>query len=456
MPEQEIRILSPTAILGYGFPEASWRAGLDRDPHVIAVDAGSTDPGPYYLGAGKSFTDKEAVARDLRLMLTGARARGIPVIIGSAGGAGARPHLDWTVDIVREVARSAALSFRLAVIPADIDKDALRASLRAGTLTPVPAAPPATDADIDDSTHVVAQLGVEPVIAALDAGADVIVTGRAYDPAVFAAVPIRAGFDPALALHLGKILECAAIAATPGSGGDCMLGTLRADHFLVEPLNPARACTVTSVAAHTLYEKSDPYHLPGPGGVLDLTATVFEPETDRIVRVRGTTFTPTPYAVKVEGASQVGYRTLSIAGARDPVFIEQIDDLVDAVHAAVCGNFDHIDPDSYRLQLHLYGKNGVLGPLETCTQPSHELGIVIEAVAQTPHLADTVCAFARATLLHLGYPGRRSTAGNLAFPYSPSDVHAGEVYRFSLFHLLPIDDPTALFPVELIAIGGEA
>ena len=71
-------------------------------------------------------------------------------------------------------------------------------------------------------------------------------------------------------------------------------------------------------------------------------------------------------------------------------------------------------------------------------------------------MADTVCAFARATLLHLGYPGRRSTAGNLAFPYSPSDVHAGEVYRFSLFHLLPIDDPTALFPVELIAIGGEA
>ncbi len=54
--------------------------------------------------------------------------------------------------------------------------------------------------------------------------------GRAYDPAVFAALPIRRGFNPGLALHLGKILECAAIAASPGSGSDCMLGLLRHDH----------------------------------------------------------------------------------------------------------------------------------------------------------------------------------------------------------------------------------
>jgi len=48
---EEMRILSPTAILGYGFPEESFREGMNRKPHVIAVDAGSTDPGPYYLGA---------------------------------------------------------------------------------------------------------------------------------------------------------------------------------------------------------------------------------------------------------------------------------------------------------------------------------------------------------------------------------------------------------------------
>ena len=46
----EVRILSPTAILGYGFPESSFQAGLARQPHLIAVDAGSTDPGPRTAG----------------------------------------------------------------------------------------------------------------------------------------------------------------------------------------------------------------------------------------------------------------------------------------------------------------------------------------------------------------------------------------------------------------------
>ena len=40
-------------------------AALARKPDVLAVDAGSTDPGPYYLGAGVPFTNRRAVQRDL-------------------------------------------------------------------------------------------------------------------------------------------------------------------------------------------------------------------------------------------------------------------------------------------------------------------------------------------------------------------------------------------------------
>jgi hypothetical protein len=58
----------------------------------------------------------------------------------------------------------------------------------------------------------------------------------------------------------------------------------------------------------------------------------------------------------------------------------------------------------------------------------------------------------RSTLLHAGYPGRISTAGNLAFPYSPSDFKAGEVFAFSLYHLLQVRDPCALFPIEYVEI----
>jgi len=38
--------LSLIAILGYGFPEESFRRGMEKGPDLIAVDAGSTDPGP--------------------------------------------------------------------------------------------------------------------------------------------------------------------------------------------------------------------------------------------------------------------------------------------------------------------------------------------------------------------------------------------------------------------------
>ena len=125
-------LLSPTAILGYGFPVASLERGLSFGPDVIAVDAGSTDPGPFYLGSGKSFVPRKAVKRDLGFLLRAARALRVPLLIGSAGGSGARPHLDWCREILLETAAEEGLSFRLAVIAADVSKQYLDDALRAG------------------------------------------------------------------------------------------------------------------------------------------------------------------------------------------------------------------------------------------------------------------------------------------------------------------------------------
>src|SRR3954467_3848417 len=81
---KEIRLLSTSAILGYGFPEASLAAGMARKPDMIGVDGGSVDPGPYYLGAGKPFCSIMAIRRDLRLMLRAAIDAGIPMVIGTS------------------------------------------------------------------------------------------------------------------------------------------------------------------------------------------------------------------------------------------------------------------------------------------------------------------------------------------------------------------------------------
>ena len=107
MPK-EIRLLSTSAILGYGFPEASLKAGLDRDPHFIGVDGGSVDPGPHYLGSGKPFCSPIAIRRDLRLMLRAAIEKKIPMVIGTCGGAGGEPHVALVVSMVREIARLGA------------------------------------------------------------------------------------------------------------------------------------------------------------------------------------------------------------------------------------------------------------------------------------------------------------------------------------------------------------
>ncbi|MBC5809758.1 MAG: hypothetical protein GIW95_02740 [Candidatus Eremiobacteraeota bacterium] len=60
---KEYRLLSTSGLLGYGFPEASLQAGVAAKPHMIGVDGGSTDPGPYYLGSGKTVNSRRAMKR---------------------------------------------------------------------------------------------------------------------------------------------------------------------------------------------------------------------------------------------------------------------------------------------------------------------------------------------------------------------------------------------------------
>lgn len=453
---KEFKILSPTAILGYGFPHDSFMRGIAEKPDLIAVDGGSVDPGPYYLGAGKPFTNRVGVKRDLRYMLKEGMQLGVPVIVGTAGGSGAGAHLDWCREIVLEIAAEEDLEFKLGLIYADVDRNLIKEAIRAGKTEALADLPPLTESDVDQAAAVVAQMGTERIIAALDAGCRVILAGRAYDPCCFSSLPIRLGYDPALATHLGKILECAAIAADPGSGADSVLGILRKDSFILKPLSDARRFTATSVAAHSLYEKSDPYSLPGPGGSIDLKEVSFTELGDGMVEVKGTRFVPTEgYKIKLEGVRSVGFRTISMAGTRDPIMIAQIEDILEKVEASVDANLAS-EGLKARISFHLYGKNAVMGALEPDAPAApREIGILMEAVAPTQSEADTILSIVRSSLLHYGYPGRIATAGNLAFPFSPSDIQAGEVFEFHIYHLMEVEDES-LFPLKTLDVKGAA
>lgn len=451
--KKELKILAPCGILGYGYPKQSFINGMNERPDAIVVDAGSTDAGPHKLGAGVAIVSEEACKKDLEIMITEGAKADIPVIIGSAGGSGGHVHVVWTLRIIHRILIENKLEDRkLAVIWGDIDKSTILKKMQVGKIIPLGhMVKELTPQLLDQTNGVVAQMGYEPIVRALKAGAEIIVCGRAYDPSPFAAVAAYYGFPLAYGYHAGKILECAALCAVPGTTKDCMLGTIREDGFLVTPLSEERKCTVLSVAAHTFYEKDHPYILHGPGIILNLEDCKFTQYNEREVFVTGSKLTFTnPYYIKLEGARQVAYRTIVIAGVRDPVLIDCLERVEQLVKEQVIEYYSNIPKEEYTIHFINYGLNGVLGECEFNSNLPHEVGVIIEVIAKTQRLANSICGSVRSSLLHYGYEGRKSTAGNLAFPFAPSDIPYGPVYEFSVYHLMEVSNPCEMFPIEFI------
>lgn len=460
---RSLKILAPCGILGYGFPEESFLRGMEEGPDAIIVDAGSTDAGPHKLGAGVAIVSDAAMRRDLEVMLSAAVKAGIPVLIGSAGGSGGRVHVEHTLSILRRIVEDNGYrSLPAAAIWADIPKDLIRRKLGEGKLVPLGrTVPELTEERLEQTGAVVAQMGHEPFVEALRRGYRLIVGGRAYDPSPFAAFCAYRGFPLACGYHIGKILECAALCAVPGTTKDCMLGTVFEDGFTVEPLSGQRKCTPLSVAAHTFYEKDHPYLLHGPGVTMDLRDCRFTQEGDRKIRVTGSRLLqPETYTVKLEGARPVAFRAFVIAGIRDPLMIAGLSRIEAEAEKQVRAYYRTIYPGGgYQIRFYNYGIDAVLGESEPQKDLPHEVGLLFEVIAETQEQANAVCASLRSTLLHFGYEGRKSTAGNLAFPFAPSDISFGTVYEFSVYHLMALEphEITGLFPIEPVTWneGGE-
>jgi hypothetical protein len=443
-----ITIVAPTGSLGYGFdPEALDRT-MAMNPAAIVVDAGSTDPGPHYLGSGEMLVPRVAVERELEQMLRHAMRTRIPLIVGSCGASGSNAGVAWTREIVLDLAKKHNWHFKLATIQSEISPQVVAGALKEGRLFDFEAGSMPTEEEILNSSRIVAQMGPEPIIKALREGAQVVLAGRACDDAVVAALPLHLGYDPGLALHMGKILECGALCAEPMSM-DVMVGILHDDGFIVEPGRLSQRCTVASVAGHSLYEREDPYRQKGPGHLIDMTHTRFSQLDERRVKVSGTRYTEEkPYRLKLEGARMVGYRTICVAGIRCPTMISRLDSILAANRRYVEDYFKTNEP--YTLLYHTYGKNGVMGELEpNKNTASHELGLVADVVAPTQEFAHAICHIATGKLLHQPYESIKNNAGSLAFLYSPSDIDMGPAYEFSVYHLLEVDDECALFPIRM-------
>jgi hypothetical protein len=452
----EVRILAATGVIGAGFKVESLNRGIALAPTFIACDAGSTDSGPAYLGSGKSKLSREACARDLRLLLKARDVLGVPLIIGSCGTSGRDVGVDWMAQLAREIADEERLHFKAALIKSDQSAAYLKRRLAERRIRPLFPAPPISE-QVIESSHIVGMMGTEPIQAALAAGADIVLAGRASDSALYAAIPLTLGADPGLSWHAAKTLECgAACAVVPAA--DSMFAIIRDDHFDIEPLDLNARCTPQTIAAHTLYENANPFLLTEPSGVIDTERAEYRALSERVVRVTGSRFREvSQYTVKLEGSQLVGYQTIVIGGIRDPYIIRALDTLLPKARAYFDTRIADLFPGQltktdYDINYRIYGRDGVMGQLEPMRASAigYEVGVLITITAPTQDLANKIATFVSHVSAHLPVPDYQGIISSIAYPFSPPELPRGAVYRFSVNHVVIPDDPCEMFRTDFV------
>src|SRR5260370_40511422 len=118
-----------------------------------------------------------------------------------------------------------------------------------------------------------------------------------------------------------------------------------------------------------------------------------------------------------------------MVGVRDPYTIENIDAVIDWARRQAAERFG---PTGYELHHTVYGRNAILGELEPLKgSPSHELCVVVQAIAPTRELAEEVCITGTRQMFYARLPAVKGTPGGAALllhaglPPSPAHRSAG-------------------------------
>jgi hypothetical protein len=445
------RILIPSGALGLGYDAEALARGIAAKPDLIAIDGGSTDSGPSYLGRGVSKYSRSGTKAEWKGLIAARAEAGCPLVIGTAGTCGTDSTVEWLYDITLEILSELGLTARIAVLKSEQPKEQVAGALAAGRIAPLPHAP-AINADlVRSTTHIVALAGAEQIAEALKTGADIVIAGRTTDTAIIAALPIMRGDHAGAAWHAAKIGECGALCATNPQSGVIQID-IDSEGFTVTPLADGAHCTPHTVSAHMLYENSDPFILYEPGGHLDVTAANYAALDNTRVRVTGSEWVPSDnYTVKLEGARVAGFQTVLLATVRDRRYVENIRPWVDDIstrHAQRVSNRMGLGPDAYRCELRIIGVDATLGAMETRAEYPAEAGVMGIITAETQEQANEIGKLLNPFLLH--HPlTREEEQPTFAFPFSPAEIDRGAIYEFCLNHVMELADPMDAFSLEV-------
>jgi hypothetical protein len=445
----EIKIIVPTGMLGGGVHRHHVQYGIACGAHAIAVDSGSTDSGPSYLARGVSKMNREAIKHDLEILISEANRARIPLLVGTCGTSGTDAGVDWTRDIAIEVAGELGITPKIACLYSEQTPAELARRNRQGKITPLPPLEPITDSALESCEHIVALMGPEPYMAAIAAGAGIVLGGRTTDTAVLAAIPLMKGAGAGAAWHAAKIAECGGqCTVNPRHGG--VLVRVGEDAFDVEPLDLSNQCSPESVSAHLLYENSDPFRLTEPGGVLDVSGADYQWVDNRITRVTGSKWEPMPYTMKLEGARSGDFQTIMLIGIEDPEVLANLDEFHDRMQRVLTDRITRTFGAAVRfdLSLRLYGWNGTSGrPVPAGTPPPRDVGVMFVVTAPTQDLANRMAKACNPYFFHT--PLREGIEmPSYAFPFTPAEIPRGQVYEFVLNHVVHTHDGFELVRTE--------
>ena len=442
------KILIPSGALGLGYDRDALMRGIELNPDLIAIDGGSTDSGPHYLGTGTSKYSRSSIKSEWRELMQARAIANVPLVIGTAGTCGADDAVDWLLDITREIATETDQNVTVAILKSGQPVDRVINALDQERIKPLE---PVIDIDhsvLQSCTNIVALAGAEQIQAALNTGADIVIAGRATDTATIAALPLARGCHTGGAWHGAKIGECGALATTNPSSGTIMI-TFDADGFTVEPMGQTARATPYTVSAHMLYENSNPLQLYEPGGYLDVTGAIYTALDDRRVRVTGSTWVPgDTYTVKLEGARCGGYQCVSLALIRQARYVQNIDTWTAAVEENCRQKAQERIEGDFTLELRIIGLNATLGAQDLNAQIGSEVGVLGIVTAPSEMVAKEVAKMLNPYLLHLPLTEDEEMP-TFAFPFSPNEMNRGEIYEFCLNHVMELGDPMQAFSLTV-------
>lgn len=162
---EEFHILTPNAMLGYGYNANHFWYGIQRyRPAAIIVDSGSTDGGPYKLGMNKMTCGRGSYIRDLEPILAACFHNKVKVLIGSVGGDGSNKHVAEMLELVASIAKEKGYTFKIATIEAGMDRGLINRRIEQGKVHPCGPLEDLKTEVVDGAVDVVSQIGAEPYV----------------------------------------------------------------------------------------------------------------------------------------------------------------------------------------------------------------------------------------------------------------------------------------------------